>query len=170
MHNAPTGAAFDVVLILHVGCFLVAFASVLVTGTQAWRLRGGPGSPAAESVARFFRPGINLPGRAIYAVIVLGALLVVMSQKAYDFSDPFVELGLVLWVAVVGLAETVVWPGERRLQRAVATWGDGTPPDERPPPDGEPFDVKTAATTVALCSWAVCALLIAAVVVMVDKP
>ena len=69
----PTGAAFDIVLILHVACVLVAFASLVVTGTQAWRARGGEEAPGSESVARYFRPGVNWPGRALYGVSSSGS-------------------------------------------------------------------------------------------------
>ena len=47
-------------------------------------------------------------------------LLVEMSRKAYGFGDPFVQIGLVLWIACVAVAEMVVWPGERRLQRLLS--------------------------------------------------
>jgi hypothetical protein len=120
------------VLILHVGFMLVALASLLATGIQAWRARRGPEAPSAPSVARYFRPGINWPGRSIYLVLVLGLTLVAMSRGAYDFSDPFVQIGLILWIVAVSLAETLVWPGERLLQVIVsradgsgAAWGVG---------------------------------------------
>jgi hypothetical protein len=119
-HGTPTGAAFDLVLILHVGFMLVGLASLLATGIQAWRARRGPEAPSAPSVARYFRPGINWPGRSIYLVLVFGLTLVAMSRGAYGFSDPFVQIGLVLWIVAVSLAEMLVWPGERLLQVIVS--------------------------------------------------
>ncbi|MFZ0667933.1 MAG: hypothetical protein WAM97_19455 [Acidimicrobiales bacterium] len=161
--SPPQGAAFDVVLMLHVGCFLISFVSVLVTGTQAWRARTGPKAPGAASVARYFKPGINWPGRLIYAVIVLGVVLIAMSGKVYSFSDAFVEIGLVLWIVVASLAEFVVWPGERSLQVTIAehwtggehrtggerrtgehrTGGDGSP-GRADAPDGDPSSSVSA--------------------------
>jgi hypothetical protein len=168
---APTGAAFDVVLMGHVAFVLIGLASVFLTGTQAWRARKGPGSAAAQSVARYFRPGINWPGRSLYAVVVLGALLVVMSRKAYGFGDPFVQVGLVLWIACVAAAEMVVWPGERRLQSIVSNsekWvkaGAGASGESLDSGDWRALGVRTAVS-----AWIVCAALIAAIVVMVQKP
>lgn len=170
--QAPQGAAFDIVLMLHVASFLIAFASVLVTGTQAWRARGGPGARGAESIARYFRPGVNWPGRLLYAVVVFGFVLVAMSSKAYSFSDTFVQLGLVLWIVAVGLAEMVVWPGERKLQDDISGhWTKSSEASRASSADGSSGgDVKQLATRVALSAWTVCAVIICATVIMVDKP
>jgi hypothetical protein len=155
--STPTGAAFDVVLLLHIGCVVVALGSLLVTGTQAWRARGGPAARGSESVARYFRPGVNWPGRALYAVLVLGFVLVAMSRGAYDLRDAFVQVGLVLWIVGVALAELVVWPSERTLQRMVSgTW-------ERSP-------TLKIATRVAISAWGTCAVVLVAIVVMFQKP
>lgn len=157
--STPTGAAFDIVLLLHIGCVVVAFASLLVTGTQAWRARGGPGAPGSESVARYFLPGVNWPGRALYGVLVFGFVLVVMSRGAYDLKDAFVELGLVLWIVGAGLAELVVWPTERVLQRLVsATW------------ERSQSEARKIATRAAVSAWSTCVVILAAIVVMFQKP
>jgi hypothetical protein len=169
------------VLMAHVAFVLIGLASLLVTGIQAWRARRGPGSPAAESVVRYFRPGVNWPGRSLYAVLVLGVVLVLMSDSAYGFGDTFVQVGLVIWIACVGLAEMVVWPGERRLQRAVSESGAWvapgsvaahssgvTPSGAAAPPDAT--DWKALGIQVALTAWVVCAALVVAVVLMVQKP
>jgi len=155
--STPTGAAFDIVLLLHIGFVLVAFASLVVTGTQAWRARGGPTAPGHESVARYFRPGVNWPGRALYGVLLFGFVLMGMSQGAYDLEDTFVQLGLVLWIASAGLAELVVWPSERLLQRVVSgEWGRE--------------EVRRIGGRVAISAWLTCAVLLTAIVAMFQKP
>lgn len=174
----PTGAAFDIVLILHVGCLLVGLASVLTTGIQAWRARGGPDDAGSPSVARYFRPGINWPGRVLYLLLVFGFVLVAMSRGVYGFGDAFVQVGLVLWITAVATAEMVVWPGERTLQAIVSGHGAAHRP-ARGPIEGDresPLrwaatgEARRVATRVALSAWAVCAVLVAATVVMVQKP
>jgi hypothetical protein len=178
-HGTPTGAAFDLVLILHVGFMLVGLASVLATGIEAWRARRGPDAASAPSVARYFRPGINWPGRSLYLVLVLGLVLVAMSRGSYDFSDPFVQIGLILWITAISLAEMVVWPGERQLQGIVSGGRDmGTAGVVAADSAVVPADsgwVSTAQTTgialrVALSAWTVCVVLVVGTVVMVAKP
>jgi hypothetical protein len=157
--STPTGAAFDIVLLVHIGCVLVAFASLLVTGTQAWRARDGSTStvPGDDGVARYFRPGVNWPGRTLYGVLVFGFVLVAMSRGAYGLSDAFVQLGLVLWIACAALAELVVWPAERVLQRVVSgSW--------------EPEEAHKVGSRVAISAWVTCAVMVIAIVVMFQKP
>ena len=148
----------------HIAFVLVGLVSTFLTGTQAWRARRGAGSPASASVARYFRPGVNWPGRSLYAVFVLGVLLVLMSRRFYGFDDPFVEIGLVIWIVCIGLAEMVIWPGERQLQRVLSEPESG-PDRARDIPDLNGLGIRVAVT-----AWIVCAALIVAIVLMVSKP
>jgi hypothetical protein len=182
LREAPTGAAFDIVLILHVGSMLVGLTSMFATGVEAWRARRGPDAPGAQSVARYFRPGINWPGRALWLVLILGIALVAMSRGVYSLSDTFVQVGLVLWIVAMSLAELVVWPGERMLQGIIsgspAARGSTAGRESTSAPDS-PADssrsvgtgkARSIAVRVAFSAWAVCAVLIVATVVMFQKP
>ena len=51
---------------------------------------------------------------------VLGAVLVAMSQGDWSYSEDWVLIGLVVWLAAALLAELVLWPAERRLRETVA--------------------------------------------------
>lgn len=158
--SAPTGPAYVSVLILHVLSATIGFGTVFVTGVQAVRARRGPQSEAAESVKRYFRPGVNWAARAVYAVPVLGIVLLVMSRGAYDLSDGWVVAGLMLWIAAVFVGEAVHWPRERELQRVVS---DGW---ERDPASEE----KSLCAAVAASAFAMSACFVAAVVLMTGKP
>jgi hypothetical protein len=153
---APTGPAYSILLVAHVLCAVVGFGAVGLTGVQAWRARRGPDAPGAEAVRRYFRPGVNWAARLVYAVPVLGFVLLATSHGAYDAGDTWVIAGLVVWLAAAGGAELVVWPGERRIQQGVA--GD--------------WDRHLARTcvrvTAAAAGLAVC--FVVATVLMVGKP
>ena len=116
---------FTVVLLAHVATALVGLGAMAATGISAARAARGPSAPGATSVRRYFQPGANIAGRTVYLVPILGSALVAMSQHRYEFSDRFVAFGIVLWLLAVGLAETVVWPGEKEISRAVSGDWDG---------------------------------------------
>ena len=118
-HPVPTTAGFSLLLVAHVAAALVGFGALGLSGVQAARARRGPTAPGADAVRRWFRPGANWAGRVVYLVPVLGYALVADSQGAFDVGDVFVMLGLGLWLAAVAVAEGVLWPAERRLQRQV---------------------------------------------------
>ena len=121
MHQ-PDGAAFDVVLLLHAGCALAGLVTMATAAAAARRLRRSleSGLPAPEDLRRYFRPGVNWAGRAVYGIPVFGFALLAMSRGTYALGDTWVLIGLGLFAGVALLAEGVVWPAERCLQSAVA--------------------------------------------------
>ncbi len=122
MHHQPDGAAFDIVLLLHVGCVvvgLVTTATAAATATRLRRLLGSP-LPLPEPLRRYFRPGVNWAGRTVYGIPVFGFALIAMSQGAYALGDGWVLGGLAIFAAVALVGEGVLWPAERRLQVALA--------------------------------------------------
>jgi hypothetical protein len=164
-HGVPTGAVYTILLMAHVLCAVVGFGTMVATGAQAARARRGPSAPGADGVRRYFRPGVNWVGRTLYGVPVFGFALLAASRGAFSGGDAFVVVGLVMWLAAAGLAEAVVWPGERRIQVGLTEgWGDPAPdPALDPALDSTCAQVAAAAAVLAV-------LFVAATVVMVGKP
>ena len=166
MHHQPDGAAFDVLLLLHVGCAVVGLVTTLAAATTAGRLRRllRSRAPLPETLRRYFRPGVNWAGRFVYGIPVFGFALLAMSQGAYALGDGWVLAGLVIFAAVVLLAEGVLWPAERRLQAAVTAAGGTT---DAFAPTGV---MSRDATVMARAAGAALVLLLAGIVVMVAQP
>lgn len=160
MQHQPTGAAFDLVLLLHAGSAIVGLATTVTAAGTGNRLRRvlASGVPVPEAVRRYFRPGFNWAGRIVYAVPVLGIALVAMSHGAYTFREGWIVAGLGLFAGVVLLCEGVAWPAERRLQSALATEVTDTGPLQR------------NAAALVRSAAAAALLLVVAVVVMVAQP
>jgi hypothetical protein len=158
VHGVPTGAVYSILLLFHVGCAVVGFGAVAMTGVQARRARRGPEAKGAEGVRRYFRPGINVAARALYGVPVFGFGLIAASKGAFDSGDGFVVAGLGLWAVATVVAEVVMWPGERRIQEAVTGgW-------ER----ARGFDRQCLSVSVSAVALSV--VFVAAVVLMVARP
>jgi Predicted integral membrane protein (DUF2269) len=157
--GVPTGALYTVLLMAHVASAVVGFAALGASAFFAACASAGPEGPRAEAVRRYFRPGVNWPGRALYAVPVLGFALVAASGGAFEVDDVFVLAGLGLWVAAIAVAEGVVWPAERRLQRMVAE-------DWEQPGAG----IRWTSRAVVIGALVDAVSFVAATVVMVGKP
>jgi hypothetical protein len=130
VHHQPDGPAFDVVLILHVGCVVVSLVALVTSRTTATRL--GPllraSAPFPEAISRYFRPGANWAGRCVYGIPAFGFLLLALSHGAYSLRDGWITAGLAILVGVVFVAEGALWPAERRLQVSLmGLEGGGTP-------------------------------------------
>ena len=166
MHHQPSGAAFDVVLLLHVACVLAGLVTTITAAAPAARLQRllGAGAPIPDALHRYFRPGVNWAGRAIYGIPVFGFALLAMSDGAYALGDGWVLAGLVLFVAAAALCEAVLWPAERRVQTAVSATGSDAGGPEVPDPKAGDVALMARAALVAL------ALLLAGTVVMVAQP
>ena len=161
LRPVPTGALYSTLLLLHVLCAVVGFGTMVATGVQAARARRGPSAPGAEGVRRYFWPGVNWAGRALYGVPVFGFGLIGASDGAFHAGQGFVVVGLVLWLVAALLAEVVVWPVERRIQVALTErWSD---PDAAATLDRDCRQVAAAAAVLAL-------VFVAATVIMVGKP
>jgi hypothetical protein len=127
VHHQPDGPAFDLVLILHVGCVVVALVTLVASLATAIRLRSllHQAAPWPDALVRYFRPGVNWAGRAVYGIPLFGFVLLAQSHGAYALRQGWVTAGLVILVAVVAVAEGTLWPAERRLQVALAPLFDG---------------------------------------------
>lgn len=165
MHHQPQGAAFDIVLLFHVGCVVVGLATMTTGAATATRLRKV--LPAASdlpgALQRYFRPGVNWPARAVYGIPVFGVALLAMSGGAYSLRQGWVTLGIAIFIVVVFLGEGVLWPAERRLQVALAPVPlDGAPAA----PEAIGHDARTMALTASGCL----VLLIIGSAIMVAQP
>ncbi len=124
----PGGGAFDLVLALHVLSALVSLGAVVITGSYAAVAAREP--EPGEAVRSYFRPGVNLPGRALFAVPVLGLVLVAMGGGSYSFGDTWLWASLVLWAVAAVVAEVTLWPGEARIQQVVTAWPETAVTDD----------------------------------------
>jgi uncharacterized membrane protein len=166
MHHQPDGAAFDIVLVLHVACVVVGLATTAAAAATARRLRRQAGSSAqlSDALRRYFQPGVNWAGRTVYGIPVFGFALLAMSQGAYDLGDGWVLAGLALFVLLAVVAEVFMWPAERRLQHTVAAAGPG------PDPAPETAKLQADAAKLQRSATLVLVLLVLGIVVMIAQP
>ena len=162
MHHQPDGPAFDVVLILHVGCVVVGLTTTVVGAVNAARLRTllRTATPLPDAVRRYFRPGVDWAGRSIYGIPIFGFALLGLSHGAYGLRDGWVVGGLAIFVGVVLLAEGALWPAERRLQVSLAAVDDAEAEES----------VRRDATAMMVAAMVTLALLVAGSALMLVQP
>lgn len=115
-------ALYSVVVALHVVSALGGFGAVALTGWFAAALRRPAGGSDVERLRRYFRPGRNWVARALLLVPVFGATLLALGHGA-DVGQPYPWIGLSIWLVTIALVSAVVWPGERAIQRVLASAG-----------------------------------------------
>jgi uncharacterized membrane protein len=108
-------------------------------------------------VRRYYRPGVNWAGRALFLVPLFGVALMAMSAGDWSYADGWVLGGIMSWAGAALLAEMLLWPAERALQAEVA--GPSPSPG-----------LGRRCLVVAGTAGLVVAVLVAATVLMVAKP
>jgi hypothetical protein len=130
--HQPSGAAFDLVLLLHVACVVVGLATTIASAATASRVQRliERSAPLSDAMTRYFAPGVNWAGRVMYGIPVFGFALLAMSRGAYALRDVWVMGGLGLFALLLLVAEGLLWPSERRLQGTLAEpMAKGVPPE-----------------------------------------
>lgn len=106
---------YNVLLLLHILSVIVAFAPAVVNPLTGPRLLKED-EPAGRSFARVSAANsrnVYLP--ALGVVGILGFALVGISDKVYKFSDPWVFISALLWLAIGGIVGAVIVPSERQV-------------------------------------------------------
>lgn len=110
--------AYKVVYLLHIVTIVVAFAAAMVNPRLGGLSRRSD-EGARRSINQFIVDGstrIHFP--ALVLVGLFGILLVLMSDDVYEFSQTWISLAFVLWIAMMGIVLFVLIPAERRLAKA----------------------------------------------------
>jgi uncharacterized membrane protein len=154
--SSTTGPAYDIVLLVHILTAFIGFGAVAAAGVNALLLRRS-GTPS-DTVLRYYRPGTNWAGRVLFAVPVLGVVLVEMSHGSFGYGDSWIMIGFILWVVAAMASEMVLWPAERQLQRLVA---DQAGDDDRR---------RSITLQVAATSGVLMVVFVVAMVVMIGRP
>lgn len=180
------GAAYDVLLGLHVTSALVALGSVAATGAYAsMAARTGEAHKAderrAQAQRRFFGPGPNWPARAIFLVPVFGLALAATDGGFRRFGQVWLATSVALWLLAAGVAVASLWPAESRIQRllpdlvphnCVDTLSQPEPPGEDPRAlaTTNRADLARAARRASISAAVIDVAFVAAFVLMVARP
>jgi uncharacterized membrane protein len=120
----PDSGAYKVVLVLHLVTVIVGFGGLAVTGffgAVAAARRGREGAAVGEAVDK----GYKFAEWPIYAVPILGIVLVLMSEDVFTFGQLWISLSFVLYIVAIGLLHGVHLPTVRRINALLGELAGG---------------------------------------------
>jgi uncharacterized membrane protein len=105
---------FKFVLLCHITAVVVGIGSTMLNGVYAAKAKkaGGPGAGAIMQ-ANF--EVTMVAEKVIYTIPVFGILLVLLSDKAYEFSQAWIGISIVLYVIALGIAHGVMVPSAKKM-------------------------------------------------------
>jgi uncharacterized membrane protein len=159
--------AYKFVLFLHILCAIIGFGTVFfngIYGKQSADRKGPEGVAISDSVlvvskiAEYF----------IYAVFVLGLLLVWLSDEVFSFSDKWITLSMVLYIVGIGISHGVLLPNVKKMNALGHEMLAGPPPAGGPPP--QVVENERRAQKVKAADGALKVVLVAILALMIWQP
>ncbi len=158
-----TGSAvYKIILLLHILATVVGLGGVITHGFYNARAFKGAARTAGDVLAAT-RGVVKYADWAVYAILPLGIVLVSVSDKAYNFADPFVSGGFLVWILLVGAMHGAIRPAVAKLSERAAALPADTVLSTDP-------EAEAASRRLMLGEAGAELLLVVALVLMVFKP
>ncbi|HVM39573.1 MAG TPA: DUF2269 family protein [Acidimicrobiia bacterium] len=128
---------YDILLWAHILCAIIGFGAVVLNGVYGAKAKalaqgGKPGQAAAVAETNY---AVSKIGEYfIYAVFVLGILLIVVSDGIWEFSDAWLGAAMGLYIVGLSVAHAVLQPSARRMAAILRELDSAGPPAGGPPP------------------------------------
>ena len=125
--------AYKIVLVLHILCAIVGFGAVFLNGIYGQQAKSRKGAEGlAISQANFLVSQIG--EYFIYAVFLLGIVLVLLGDNVFDFGQTWIWLSMLLFLVAIAVSHLMLRPRVRRMQALMEELIAGGPPAGGPPP------------------------------------
>lgn len=158
---------YKFVLLIHILSVIFGIGAVVLNGlyaAQAQKLPGAPGRAVSE--ANFFVGGVA--EKIIYTIPIWGLALVGLSDKAWKFSQTWVWLSLLLYVAALGISHAVMIPGHKRINELLAEIETAPPAGGGAPP--QVAEIQQLGQKQAIGGGALNLIVVLLVALMIWKP
>ena len=169
------GAYYDgfykVVLSLHILCAVVGFGAVALNGLYAQQIKGRlqSGRVAEALAVHEANMKVSMIGEYfIYAVFILGFVVLGVSDSVWEFSQTWVWLSVVLYIVGLGLSHGIMMPGAKRLKALLQEMLSGPPPAGGPPP--QVAEMQTIGQRMGTVGPILDLILVVIIFLMVFKP
>ncbi len=127
MGTGAGSGAYKFVLVLHLVAAIVGFGGTTIAGVYgatAARRRGREGVAIAETTYDVTQ---NFASWFVYAVPVLGIILIFLSEDVWTFSQTWISLSFLLYIVLIGIVHAVHLPNIRKMNAIAAELAGGGP-------------------------------------------
>jgi hypothetical protein len=158
---------YKTLLVLHILTAIIGLGAVMLNGIYAAQAQKRPG-PAGRAVSEANYFVSHIGEFFIYAIPVFGILLVLDSGKLWKFSQTWIWLALLIYVAAIGISHAVLIPGHKRINALLAEMEQGPPPAGGPPPQA--VELQAIGKKMAAAGMTLNVVVVIFLVLMIWKP
>lgn len=159
--------AYKIVLVLHLATAIVGFGGMAVTGYLG-ALAAARGAREGAAIGEAVGKGYTFSEWPVYAVPILGIILVLLSEDVFTFSQLWITLSFLLYILAIGLLHGLHLPTVRRINALLAEIAASPPSGAGAPPEAAELDRMGA--RAGAVGGALNLLTLAVLVLMVFKP
>jgi uncharacterized membrane protein len=106
---------YNVVLLLHIVAVLVAFAPAVVYPLLGNQLKQEGGAATQRLFGHLAANSRRIHFPALVVAGLLGIVLILLSDEVIEFSQTWVSLSFLVWIALCGVVSGMIMPGERAV-------------------------------------------------------
>jgi hypothetical protein len=162
---------YNIVLVLHIIVVIVGIGTVMLNGIYGAETRKRPG-PGGLAIAQANYRVSMVAENFIYAIIVLGLLLVWLSDGVWTFSQTWVWVSILLFGVSLGVSHGVLLPRVRRMNALMEEMAAAGPPPAGAPagPPPQVGTLETLGKQVGAASGVLHLMTVVLIYLMVFKP
>jgi len=161
---------YKFLLVLHLIAVVVGFGSVMLNGVYAARAkRAGGREGVAIAEANTFVSD-KVAELFIYAVPILGILLIVTSDEVWEFDQKWISFSLLLYIIGIALSHAVLRPTVKKLNALTAQLAAAGPMPSAGGPPPEVAEVEALGKRAGAVGAALNVIVVVVIALMVWKP
>ena len=107
---------YNVILLIHIVSFLVAFAPAAINPLLDRYFEQNGGESALQNWAKFganYTAKLSLGGLGV--LLITGVFMILLSDDVWEFSQTWISLAFVVWFAIAGVVSAMILKGERLM-------------------------------------------------------
>lgn len=111
----PGDFAYDIVLLIHILSFPVAFVPAVVSPLLEAHFAREAGDATMQTWAKFsafFTSRISLTA---LGVLFLTGIIMIVQSDGWEFSDAWISIAFLVWFAIGGVVSAMILKGEKQI-------------------------------------------------------
>lgn len=165
---------YKTLLVLHLLAVILGFGPAMMAGlygAEAKKRRGREGLAISEATMTVVG---TFAEKFIYAVPILGILLIFASDDAWKFSQAWVSASLAIYIAAIAIVHAVHFPNLKRMNVLMTELVSGAPPPGAaagaggPPP--QVAELEARGKKAGMVGGLLSLMVVVVVILMVFKP